>query len=65
MYVMYVYVYKTASRFTSAHKYKLIKFLTLYLPEDICLVKNSPLFFSHNSESLPFLNESSKRLILH
>ena len=49
--------YKTTSRFTSC--------LYLYLPEDFRLAKNSPISFSHNSESLATLNQSKKELTLH
>ena len=57
MYV--IYVYKTTSGFTSAHKYKLIR---LNIPKEIRLAKNSPLTFSHNPESLATLSQSKKKI---
>ena len=31
------------------------------MPEDVCLAKNSPLIFLHNSESFATLNRSKKK----
>ena len=54
--------YQTTSRFTSASKYKLINLLVFIFARTHSPSENSPLTFSHNSESLATLNQSRKKI---
>ena len=52
-----MYVYKTTSRLTSKKIINKTAYIYMYLSDDILPLKNSPLTFSYNSESLAALNK--------